>query len=383
MSVRKIFIIAGESSGDVLGADLIRSLLAVDPETEIRGIGGERMLEAGLKSSFFPMDELSVMGIAEILPKVPKFIGLIRKTVDAIKGFNPDVVVTIDSPDFSFRVQKALWKEGASAKRIHYVAPTVWAWRPDRARKIAQFLDGIICLFPFEVPYFEREGLRAISVGHPMVSSGLLSANGAAFRSRHEIGQDDLVLGLFCGSRRRELDMSLPIIREVVGFAREKYPDLKFIVPTLPKWQSRLADEFLDLPCVVTSDVSEKYEAFRACDAAMVVSGTVALEVALAGVPHVLFYKMGAVTWEIVKRMVRTTFAHLGNILLDRAEYPEFIQENVVSDEIFATIARFLDNRMEQRARFSRLARQVLEEMQPNLNEKASDLAASFIIKNI
>lgn len=345
MTVKKIFIIAGESSGDVLGADLIRSLKAIAPELEIRGIGGDKMLAAGLSDSFFPMEELSVMGIAEILPKVPKFLGLIRKTVEAIRGFNPDVVVTIDSPDFSFRVQKKLWEQKNSARRIHYVAPTVWAWRPDRARKIAQYLDGIICLFPFEVPYFEREGLRTVSVGHPMVTSGVLEGDGAKFRQAHGFIADDLVLGLFCGSRRRELEMGIPIIRDVTSLLRTKFPDLKFVVPTLPKWQKRLEEEFQDIGAVVTSDLSEKYDAFRACNAAAVVSGTVALEVALSGVPHVLFYKMNSLTWEIVRRVVKTKFAHLGNILLKRRAYPEFIQGQAIASDISDVLSKFLSDK--------------------------------------
>ncbi len=381
MTAKKIFIIAGESSGDVLGADLILSLRAIAPELEIRGIGGEKMLAAGLSESFFPMEELSVMGVAEVLPKVPKFLGLIRKTVEAIRGFNPDVVVTIDSPDFSFRVQKKLWEQNISARRVHYVAPTVWAWRPDRARKIAEYLDGIICLFPFEVPYFEREGLSAISVGHPMVTSGVLEGDGAKFRQAHGFVSDDLVLGLFCGSRRRELEMGTPVIKEVASLLRTKFPELKFIVPTLPKWQARLEEEFQDFDAVVTSDPSEKYDSFHACDAAAVVSGTVALEVALSGTPHVLFYKMNGLTWEIIRRVVKTKFAHLGNILLKRKAYPEFIQNQVNASDISETLSKFISDKNRSRDEFKKLSDEVLEELRLNPLERASDIAANFVMK--
>ncbi|MDY0028576.1 MAG: lipid-A-disaccharide synthase [Pseudobdellovibrionaceae bacterium] len=381
MSVTKIFIIAGESSGDVLGADLIRSMLAIRSDLEIRGIGGEKMLSAGLTESFFPMEELSVMGVAEILPKVPKFIGLIRKTVEAIRGFNPDVVVTIDSPDFSFRVQKKLREQKVPARRIHYVAPTVWAWRPGRARKIAQYLDGIICLFPFEVPYFEREGLSAISVGHPMVTSGVLEGDGLKFRQAHGFIVDDLVMGLFCGSRERELEMGVPIIKDVVSLLCHKYPELKFVIPTLPKWHARLEQEFQNLQVVVTSDSEEKYDAFRACDVAVAVSGTVALEIALSGIPHVLFYKMNSLTWEIVRRVVKTKFAHLGNILLRRNAYPEFIQQQVVAANISDVVSKFLSDRRGSRLKYQRLSEEVLEELCLHPHERASDIAANFVMK--
>jgi len=381
MTAKKIFIIAGESSGDVLGADLIRSLRAITPELEIRGIGGEKMLAAGLPESFFPMEELSVMGVAEVLPKVPKFLGLIRKTVEAVRGFNPDVVVTIDSPDFSFRVQKKLWEQKISARRVHYVAPTVWAWRSDRARKIAEYLDGIICLFPFEVPYFEREGLHAISVGHPMVTSGVLEGDGARFRQAHGFVADDLILGVFCGSRRRELDMGIPVIRQVASLLLTKFPELKFIVPTLPKWQARLEEEFRDFGAVVTSEPSEKYDSFRACDAAVVVSGTVALEVALSGTPHVLFYKMNGLTWEIIRRVLKTKFAHLGNILLKRKAYPEFIQNQVDALDISETLSKFISDKNRSRHEFKKLSDEVLEELRLNPLDHASDIAANFVMK--
>lgn len=376
----KVFIIAGESSGDVLGASLISALKQQHPDIEIRGIGGEKMLAAGLRESLFLMEELSVMGIAEILPRIPKFIGLINKTVQAIKGFNPDVVVTIDSPDFSFRVQKKLKEEKISARKIHYVAPTVWAWRPERARKIAQFLDGLICLFPFEVPYFEREGLRAVSVGHPMVTNGVLDGDGEKFRAVHGIDDDVKTLGLFCGSRRREIEMSVPMLCDVVTTLRQKYPDLVCIAPTLPKWQERLEKEFSGVsPVIVTSDAAEKYDAFSACDAAAAVSGTVALEIALAGVPHVLFYKMAPLTWAIVKRVVKTKFAHLGNILLGRMVYPEFIQEDATAENISGALNVFLgSSTLHAEGKKNRAA--IIDRLQYHPSQRAEDLAARFVL---
>lgn len=158
----KVFVIAGEASGDQLGASLLQALQERVGGIEVRGIGGSAMLKTGLHESLFPIEELSVMGIAEILPRIPIFLRLIGKTVQAIRVFNPDVVITIDSPDFCFRVAEKLAKMGNSAKRIHYVAPTVWAWREGRAAKIARFLDGMICLFPFEPVYFEKKGLNRV-----------------------------------------------------------------------------------------------------------------------------------------------------------------------------------------------------------------------------
>lgn len=376
----KVFIIAGEESGDQLGASLIRSLKAQNPDIEIRGVGGVAMMLAGMGDSLFPMDHLSVMGLAEILPRIPKFINLIAKTVQAIRVFDPDVVITIDAPDFSFRVQRKIKAAGIRAKKIHYVAPTVWAWRSGRAAKVAEFLDGMICLFPFEPIYFEREGLKAVAVGHPMVSSGLLEGNAAAFRESHDIPFDRKILGLFCGSRSSEVRGLAPLMIDVARQIIAQNPDMICVIPTLPKWQAELEKLCADagLNAIVTSDPSEKWNAFHMPDIALAVSGTVALEIALAGVPHVVIYKMNRLTWEIVRRVVKSKFAHLGNILLGHLVYPEFIQDNATTEKIVPALQSLLDSETERKVQIeaSKRVRLLLE---PNQNEKAADNAAAFI----
>ena len=376
----KIFIIAGEASGDQLGGALISSLKKLYPDAELRGVGGPRMLESGLPESLFPMDELSVMGIGEVLPRIPKFVNLIATTVQAIRVFNPDAVITIDSPDFCFRVQKKLKKSGIRAKLVHYVAPTVWAWRADRARKVAEYLDGMICLFPFEPIYFEREGLKSVFVGHPVIQSGLLTADGNAFRSKYDLPQDRTLVGLLCGSRRSELEISIPILREVVLRLSVDRPHIGFVIPTLPKWHEKIQDSFKDLgvPIIVTSDISDKWNAFKSMDAAIAVSGTVVLEIALAGVPHAILYRMNELTWQIVKRMVKTKYAHLGNILLSHQVYPEFVQDNATTDKIYNVLINLLDNPLERKIQ-KESARKLEYMLAPNPNENAADRAAAFI----
>ncbi len=378
----KVFIIAGEASGDQLGSGLIQSLRTQNPDIEIRGIGGDAMMAAGMGESLFPMDNLSVMGLAEVLPRIPKFINLIAKAVQAIRVFDPDVVVTIDAPDFSFRVQKKIKDAGIRAKKIHYVAPTVWAWRAGRAAKVARFLDGMICLFPFEPIYFEREGLKSIAVGHPMVSSGLLSGDGQAFRTRHNISSDTKVLGLFCGSRTSEVRGLLPLMMDVAGQIATENPDIVCVVPTLPKWKDEIEKTMADagIKAIVTSDAAEKWDAFRAPDVALAVSGTVALEIALAGVPHAIIYKMSNVTWEIIRRVVKTKFAHLGNILLGHLVYPEFIQDNATPENIIPVIRNLMKSDMERKIQIES-SKKILQLLEPNPNEKAADRAANFILK--
>lgn len=376
----KVFVIAGEASGDQLGAGFIRSLKAQFGDAELRGIGGSAMLEAGLSETLFDMHELSVMGLSEVLPRIPKFINLIAKTVQAIRVFDPDVVVTIDAPDFSFRVQKKIKALGLRAKKVHYVAPTVWAWRAGRAAKVAQFLDGMICLFPFEPIYFEREGLRSVAVGHPVVQSGLLDGDGSAFRVKYGIAQDRKVLGIFCGSRKSEVRGLSPVMIEVAKRLKERYPDLLCVAPTLPIWKEELEMFFkgAGLDAVVSVDGDDKWNAFRAPDVALAVSGTVALEIALAGVPHAIVYKMSGLTWEIIRRVVKTKFAHLGNILLGHLVYPEFIQENASPEMIVPVVDSLLSSDVERKIQIES-SRKILQLLDPNPNETASERAVSFV----
>lgn len=376
----KVFIIAGEASGDKLGQGLIQSLRQQNPDIEIRGIGGSSMLNAGLPDSLFPMEELSVMGIAEVLPRIPKFINLISKTVQAIRVFNPDVVITIDAPDFSFRVQKKVKSLKLNAKQFHYVAPTVWAWRAGRAAKVKQFLDGMICLFPFEPIYFEREGLKSIAVGHPMVSSGLLEGNGDLFRDKYNISKSQMVLGLFCGSRSSEVRGLTPLLIEVAKKIKISYPNLICVAPTLPKWTAEIERLFAqeEMNVIVTSDELDKWNAFKAPDIGIAVSGTVALEIALASIPHVIVYKMSPWTWEIIRRVVKTKFAHLGNILLDHSVYPEFIQDNATVENIASAIEKLCIDEIERKIQIES-SMKIHYLLEANPNEKAADRAAAFI----
>ena len=274
---KSIYIIAGEASGDFIGSQLIRALCAQSPDININGIGGGLMHAQGL-DSLFPMHELSVMGIGEILPKIPHLLKRINQTVEDIIKKKPDIVITIDAPDFSFRVHKKLRKAlGENApKLIHYVAPTVWAWRPKRAKKIARFLDGLICLFDFEPDYFTAEGLNAIAVGHPMMESGIIEA------TPFKIGQENTKkVGLFFGSRVSEINRHADIF---IQAAQNIEGDIEFIIPTLPHIKPLLEEKLsaLNHPCHVIETPDNKWAVFKGCDAALAVSGTVGLELALS-----------------------------------------------------------------------------------------------------
>lgn len=336
-----IVLIAGEPSGDALGAALMQALKK-DPGIVMSGVGGAKMVAEGLQS-LFPIDDLAVMGIVEVLPNIKKILGLIDRTAQYVEDSRPDIVVTIDSPDFCFRVQKKIRaRMGAQApKQIHYVAPSVWAWREGRAKAMARFLDGLICLFDFEPPYFEKEGLNAVSVGHPVVETMAGKGDRAGFQSRYKIPEEARAVGVLFGSRRGELKRHGALFRSVMGTLPG---GTHFIVPTLPHLKDAVRDILngLDAPITITDNPAEKWDAFAACDAALAVSGTVGLELAAANVPHVIAYRMNPATYEIARRLVKVRHAHLLNIMLGDSIVPEFIQKECTVETVSAAMYRLL-----------------------------------------
>ncbi len=360
----RVFIIAAEESGDRLGSAIIKGLVDAKPDIAIAGIGGTGMRSAGLKESLFPMTELSLMGIAEIVPKIPHMLKRINQTVEAIETLQPDVVITIDGPEFCFRVQKKLQKLENRPKQVHVVAPSVWAWRPGRAEHIAQFLDAIICLFPFEPPYFEREGMDAFYMGHPFLES--LSQMPDKAQSRHALGlsANETAIGVYCGSRTQEVKKHSDIFLQSLKRLEETHPgkSLQLIFPTLPHLVETLKAKAEDFkfkndPVFVTNQ-AEKKAIFKGLDMAVAVSGTVGLELALSGVPHIIGYKLNKLSYQIIKRLVRIDHAHLANIMLGNEVVPEYLQDECNSDNLYKGLERLLmqpDVAAKQKEGFERL----------------------------
>lgn len=337
-----IFVVAGEPSGDAIGARLMAALKReTGGAVRFAGIGGARMEAEGL-TSLFPMSDLTLFGLAEVLPKIRLVKARIAETVAAVRAARPDAVVTIDAPGFSFRVQKRL---GAGwTKRIHYVAPTVWAWRPGRARKIARFLDRLLVLLPFEPPYFDAVGLPCDFVGHPVVEEGANRGDGPGFRARHGIPADALLLVVLPGSRRSEVRTLLPIFADALARLRSRFPNLRAVVPTVETVAEEVkrATAAWPVPTVVVEGAAEKYSAFAAGTAAMAASGTVSLELAIARLPTVIAYRLHPVSAAIARRLVKVRYATLANIILDRAAVPEFIQDRCRADLIVESVGTLL-----------------------------------------
>lgn len=328
-----VFMVAGEPSGDKLGAALIKDLKRKVPSIRVSGVGGSSMKNEGM-ISLFPMEELSVMGVAEVLPRLGSILKRIRQTADAIIAEKPNAVVTIDSPDFCFRVAKRL--KGKGIPLIHYVAPSVWAWRPGRARKIARFLDHLLVLLPFEPPYFETVGLPCTFVGHPIVETDDLG-NGHKFRQAHNIDKNAQVICVLPGSRKGEVNRLLPTFLDAIEqLPTQDVPQRHFIFPTVNNTDAlvRTAVQRINAPLTIVSEQENKHDALAACDVAIAASGTVALELAQARVPAIIAYRFNPVTAFIARRLIKVPYASLVNILEDREVTPELIQEDCTAENI-------------------------------------------------
>ena len=325
---KSIYIIAGEASGDVLGARLMHAL-KIKGNYEFNGIAGDLMIEQGMHS-MFPISDLSVMGVFEILPRLPKLIKRINQTVADIIHKQPDIVVTIDSPDFCKRVVKKAKKQCPNTKFIHYVAPTVWAWRSGRSKVMAEIFDGLICLFPFEPEYFERHGLRAQFCGHPIVET---------INDTEQKRPDNHIL-ILPGSRAGEVKRMSPIFAEVFQKMKAMNPDLKAVIPALSYLKDDIDDHFFGMD-VSYIDPKTRFDAFKTAPFALATSGTVGLELAVAQCPHVIAYKMNPLTWHVIKKMVKVKYAHLVNIMEGREVIPECIQDKCDADDIMRAVLSY------------------------------------------
>jgi len=342
-SMRMVYIIAGEPSGDVLGAHLIRAMKAASPTPIIFfGIGGERMAEEGLRS-LFPYHDLAVMGFSELLPHLLMLLARIEQTVDDIRSKSPDAVITIDSPGFCKRVVKKLRKENFETRYIHYVAPSVWAWKPKRAETFAKLFDHLLTLLPFEPPYFERAGLGATFVGHPIVAETQVGDKNA-FRARYKLSPETPLFCVLPGSRAGEIKRHLPIFARSIALLSEPYPNLAIVVPVPKHLLEVVKPYFADCPfrAIVTALSEDKLDGIAASNVAIVKSGTVSLEVAKARTPMVVAYRVSPLSAFIYRRLRLTKLASLVNILLGKEIIPELLQEDCTPIMIASAAASLL-----------------------------------------
>lgn len=342
----RVFVIAGEASGDKLGAALMAGLSGLTDVT-FDGVGGSLMAEQGLVSRF-PMDELSVMGLAEILPKYRALKARVYEVAQAVLDTKPDVLITVDSPDFCLRVAK-LVKAKSDIRCVHYVAPTVWAWRPKRAAKMARHIDQVLALFPFEPPLMQAAGMRCDFVGHPVVTDPIANAAEAAAWD----GDGPLVM-LLPGSRRGEIARLLPRFGQAAALIAQACPDVRFALPTTANVYDAVvagvADWDVPVQILTADQRAEKRGLFAAADVALAASGTVSLELAANDTPMVIAYDMAWLSRIIISRMLLVDTVTLVNLVSDTRVIPEFVGKDCVPAPIADAVLRVLDDPTAQHA---------------------------------
>ncbi|MFM7689836.1 MAG: lipid-A-disaccharide synthase [Alphaproteobacteria bacterium] len=324
-----IYIIAGEASGDVLGARLIAALRKARPDLSFAGIGGERMAEQGMPS-LFPYRELALMGLLEVLPRIRQLKRRLAETEADILARQPALLVTIDSPGFTLRIAEAVKPQGIRV--MHYVAPQVWAWRPGRVKKLRRKIDHLLCLLPFEPAFFETAGIPVTFVGHPVLESGVDQGNAARFRARHGLAATDRPLIIMPGSRRIEATRLLPIFGATLKSVLPQNSTLRPVIAVSPIVAPLVRDAAASWPAspILVEDLTDKHDAFAAAaenGAGLIKSGTSSLEMAVAGVPHIVAYRLNPITAEIMRRLIKVPYASLVNLLCAREVVPERIHE--------------------------------------------------------
>lgn len=339
----KIYLIAGEPSGDALGARLMRAFADKYPDVSFYGVGGENMAHEGLKS-IFDIADLSVMGLAEVIPSIPLVLKRIKQTVADIIRVQPDVVVTIDSWSFSARVHQALRRQKTGILQVHYVAPQVWAWKKKRAKTMYKYIDLLLTLFPYEPKYFTPYKLETVFVGHPVIESRENWGNGLDFKKRYDIDETQKVLTILPGSRKTEVSRLLPVFLETVKMFMIKHPDFCFVLPTVRTVEKTVRQmvEESGLPIQIITGTDDRRGAFLCADVAIAASGTVALELAIADVPHLITYKVSPLTAWVGRHCLKIQFVNLTNILLGREVVPELLQDDCNAPNILYYLEKLL-----------------------------------------
>jgi len=382
----KIFIIAGEDSGDKLGSAIIDSLReAFDGSINFVGIGGNGMMNRGL-DSIFPMSDLSVMGLVEIALQYSNLKNRLDQTIQSILDEKPDILLTIDAPEFCFRVAKKIKLLNKNIPIAHYVAPSVWAWRPNRAKKISEFVDHILALFPFEPRYFRDVGIKCDFVGHPIVTESLADEESIAeFKNEYSLADEPIILCL-PGSRKSEIDRLMPVFGETLEKFSNILPSARFVLPSTPniyeyskKYLGSMPKDIIFLsPEKIGIDKYLKFKkaSFKISSLALAASGTVSLELAANNTPMVIGYDMGFLSRQIIGLMLKTETVNLVNLITGNRNIPECLGANFKSENLFMEMVRVYSNNQNQIKDF----RTTMDLLGQN-NEPPNDRAANSLLK--
>lgn len=371
----RVYLVAGELSGDILGAGLMRSLKARHADIEFRGIGGPRMLEQGL-DSLYPLETLSVMGLVEVLKYLPQLLGVRRHLRRDALAWRPDVMVGIDAPDFNLGLERQL--RAAGIPTAHYVSPSVWAWRQGRVKAIARSVDAMLTLLPFEAAFYERHRVPVAFVGHPLADEMPLVNKRDAARSELGLAMQAPVLAILPGSRANEIRFLGATFMEAAARLAERFENLQLVVPAAsPQRYQELAALLTRYPQLaprVRLIEGQARTAMIASDAVLLTSGTAALEAMLCHRPMVVAYRMAPTTHWLAQRLVKTEWISLPNLIAQEALVPELIQRDANPEAIAARLATWLEDSEARRAMEARFAA-----MHAGLQRGASERAAETV----
>lgn len=379
-AAKHIMIIAGETSGDALGADLMQALRRRQGDVLITGIGGPKMTAQGL-APIFPMADIAVMGLKEILPRLPELFKRVDEAVAHALNSEPDVMVLIDSPEFNHRVAKRVKAKRPDIKTVCYVAPHVWAWRQGRARKMRRYFDAVMAFLPFEPDVFAvNKGPPCHFVGHPIVERLEELEPLPDFGKKHRIKKSDVLLTVLPGSRISEVKELVPVFGQVIKRLDNRIDNLRPVIPLVPHMADMVREKTAQWPGkpIYVEDEAEKFAAFHASRAALASSGTATMELALAGLPTVVAYNMGMMG-DILMRVMPVPSVVLVNLILDAPAMPEFLQERCNVDEITPVMQRMLEDDA-----VNAQYRDVLARFRPEMQqkgEKPADRAAGLTLQ--
>ena len=339
--MKKIFIVTGEASGDKLASKVIYNLKKINPNIEYLSVGGENLKSLGIKS-IYDLKEVTYIGFTNVLFNLFKINKKINQTVNSILEFNPDILFTVDSPDFTLRVAERVKNRNINIKTVHYVAPQVWVWREGRVKKIKKFIDHILLLFNFEKLYFDKENVSCEFVGHPLLENRVEDK----IDINQFVGKNKALFSIFAGSRISEINVLMPIFLNFIKYMEKKYNDITYVFHST-KAHKDLIHSYIKnsntLNCEVVSDDKLKGHLLKKSIFAIAKSGTVSLEICNAKIPSIIVYKMNLINFLIVKMLVKIKYANIINIAAKEEIIPELLQSKCNSKNIFNEVSKFLD----------------------------------------
>tara|TARA_Y100000590_G_scaffold430811_1_gene544893 strand:- start:1369 stop:2496 length:1128 start_codon:yes stop_codon:yes gene_type:complete len=375
--MKKIFVLTGEPSGDKLASKVIGQLKNLRSDIEYLSVGGEHLRALGIKS-LYELKEVTYLGFTRVFLSIFKIKKKINETADKIIEFKPDILFSVDSPDFTLRVAEKVKKKNPNIKTIHFVAPQVWVWREHRVKQLKSFLDHLLLLFPFEKKYFDKENIQSTFTGHP-----LLENNEKTKIDISQIIKDHKkIISIFAGSRQSEIDVLLPILIKFIKLMNAKYKDIFYVFHSTSEFNKLVQDKLIVegfKNCGSISDEKIKSEVLKSSTFAVAKSGTISLEICNAKVPSIIIYKMNSINFLIVKMLVKVKYANIINIAANEEVIPELLQSNCNSTNIFNKVDSFFDDNQSMKNQIDK-SQEIIKNFKTN---KSLEIAASVLANNL